>query len=912
MTDAFWAAQDTPSQPGPPTAEASTRADGGRNPCPGRSDVLQRAASLLPPAPRTVHRRRAVDEWLRSGARLTTVHAPCGYGATTAVGAWARREIDRGEPVIWVSARPRPAGAHGGSACDMLAAQVHDALAYVVGHASAPGRRSNRVPTLDHVADLLDAEAAVLVVDDVVPASRDVLAPLEVVARRMRRARVVTMTTTRPPHGPVSPPAPHDGPPAGDVLDLSLDDLAVTADEAVEAAKSSGVELGGGLAGLLVVHLAGWARGVYGAVADLAVAGLRGEPITEDLVLGTARRQRSRALQGLPRDIVELMLDVSVAEDFDVVDLGLLTNVDRPREQLVRLQDAGAVVRGVGPEGVTYALRPRLRTAFLEVARRRHPARVNARALGAASSRLARGHARRALFLELGSADAARVEQTLDETWTRLLDGSDDHAPEVLWAALGSITSPDVPARLVQLLAAVRPPLGATPTAPRALTALDGGAADALGTFLEIVGLRRAGSHGEALTRSRAWLGAAGRPDPSAAPTAAAATTLVALQGALAALEGWQPAEASLLAQLAHHEALRAGLLRLAGAGAGLAALAESLGEDVRGARAWLTELDAFPRPPRWWSAATGDVRGLVDALTALASADPARAASAATSPAVLDSVDSDLWYVGLHVEAGAAVLNGRPAVAADHLRATLARRGPVHRRDDAPAPDLTRAPPLVALDLGRLYLAMGHGTTAATVEAALAPGSVAHALLRTRVAIARGDAATALRSAAPLTSQDGLSVGPRTEAHVVTAEALHATGDVEGARAELARAASFSRRHGSLLAFGWAATSLDSLLALADPSTHDLIAPLRHEVGAPSEVAFVQLPERQLLVLQALADGLTGPEIARDFFVSRNTVKTQVREIYRRLRVHDKAEAVRRAHELGLLDPINRPQAPR
>ncbi len=905
MTDAFWATQDAPPQ----TAPHQT------------SDALQRAVSLLPPVPRTVHRRRTVDESLRSGARLTTIHAPHGYGATTAVGAWARREIGRGTPVVWVSARPRPEGTRTGTGGDALAARVHDALAYVVGRTPAPGLAPDRVPTPDDVADRLDAEGAVLVVDDVVPATRGVLAPLEAVARRMRHGRVVCVTTARPPH---------DGPPAGDALGLTLDDLAVTADEAVQAAKLSGVWLDGELAEILVDHLAGWAHGVFGAVADLTAAGARGEPITEELVLGTTRRHRSRALQGLPRDVVELMLDVSVAEDFDVVDLGLLTNVARPREQLARLQDAGAVVRGHGPGGVTYALRPRLRTAFLEVARRRHPARVSARALGASSSRLARGHARRALLLELESADAARVEQTLDGTWTRLLDGSDDHAPESLWAALGGATSRDVPARLVLLLTAVRPPLGVVRHAPArdvpartealpddaaVLPAVPARtAADALETFLDVVGLRRAGCHGEALARSRAWLRTAGGtgPDPSAAPADAATTTLVALQGALAALEGWQPAEASLLAQLAHHEALRAGLLRLAGAGAGLAALAESLGEDVRGARAWLVELDALPRPPRWWTAVTGDVRGLVDALTALASADPARAASAATSPAVLDSVDSDLWYVGLHVEAGAAVLNGRPAVAADHLRATLARRGPVHRRDDAPAPDLTRAPPLVALDLGRLYLAMGHGTTAATVEAALAPGSVAHALLRTRVAIARGDAATALRSAAPLTSQDGLSVGPRTEAHVVTAEALHATGDVEGARAELARAASFSRRHGSLLAFGWAATSLDSLLALADPSTHDLIAPLRHEVGAPSEVAFVQLPERQLLVLQALADGLTGPEIARDFFVSRNTVKTQVREIYRRLRVHDKAEAVRRAHELGLLDPINRPQAPR
>nr|WP_246390527.1 LuxR C-terminal-related transcriptional regulator [Nocardioides soli] len=59
----------------------------------------------------------------------------------------------------------------------------------------------------------------------------------------------------------------------------------------------------------------------------------------------------------------------------------------------------------------------------------------------------------------------------------------------------------------------------------------------------------------------------------------------------------------------------------------------------------------------------------------------------------------------------------------------------------------------------------------------------------------------------------------------------------------------------------------------------------------------------RELAVLEALARGLSLEQVGRELFVSRNTVKTQVASLYRKLQVRDRTEAVRKASRIGLLD---------
>lgn len=61
-------------------------------------------------------------------------------------------------------------------------------------------------------------------------------------------------------------------------------------------------------------------------------------------------------------------------------------------------------------------------------------------------------------------------------------------------------------------------------------------------------------------------------------------------------------------------------------------------------------------------------------------------------------------------------------------------------------------------------------------------------------------------------------------------------------------------------------------------------------------------ISEREIEVLQLLADGRTNNEIAQDLFVSVNTVKSHLKSIYGKLNVSNRREAVSRARLLHLL----------
>ena len=71
-------------------------------------------------------------------------------------------------------------------------------------------------------------------------------------------------------------------------------------------------------------------------------------------------------------------------------------------------------------------------------------------------------------------------------------------------------------------------------------------------------------------------------------------------------------------------------------------------------------------------------------------------------------------------------------------------------------------------------------------------------------------------------------------------------------------------------------------------------------------------LSARELAVLRYLPTMLTSQEIAGELFVSLNTVKSHLKNIYRKLDADGRRDAVRRARELGLIAPGWHQQAPR
>jgi DNA-binding NarL/FixJ family response regulator len=61
-------------------------------------------------------------------------------------------------------------------------------------------------------------------------------------------------------------------------------------------------------------------------------------------------------------------------------------------------------------------------------------------------------------------------------------------------------------------------------------------------------------------------------------------------------------------------------------------------------------------------------------------------------------------------------------------------------------------------------------------------------------------------------------------------------------------------------------------------------------------------LSKRELEVLELLAQGRTTTQIATDLFVSENTVKTHVRHILGKMEASNRAEAVSKATQMGLI----------
>jgi LuxR family maltose regulon positive regulatory protein len=70
----------------------------------------------------------------------------------------------------------------------------------------------------------------------------------------------------------------------------------------------------------------------------------------------------------------------------------------------------------------------------------------------------------------------------------------------------------------------------------------------------------------------------------------------------------------------------------------------------------------------------------------------------------------------------------------------------------------------------------------------------------------------------------------------------------------------------------------------------------------APESDLIEPLSERELEVLELLAEGLTNREIASRLFLALNTVKAHSSNIYGKLGVHSRTQAVTRARALGLL----------
>jgi LuxR family maltose regulon positive regulatory protein len=143
---------------------------------------------------------------------------------------------------------------------------------------------------------------------------------------------------------------------------------------------------------------------------------------------------------------------------------------------------------------------------------------------------------------------------------------------------------------------------------------------------------------------------------------------------------------------------------------------------------------------------------------------------------------------------------------------------------------------------------------------------------------------------------------GSVLEIRVLRALVHQARGDLPQALAALGRSFADAPEPD-----GYARLYLDEgapMLALLRDAADDR-AEARRLLGRTTPPAGPQqalMSDRELQVLRLLDSDLTGPEIARELYVTVNTLRTHTKHIFTKLDVTTRAAAVRRAHERGLL----------
>jgi DNA-binding NarL/FixJ family response regulator len=70
---------------------------------------------------------------------------------------------------------------------------------------------------------------------------------------------------------------------------------------------------------------------------------------------------------------------------------------------------------------------------------------------------------------------------------------------------------------------------------------------------------------------------------------------------------------------------------------------------------------------------------------------------------------------------------------------------------------------------------------------------------------------------------------------------------------------------------------------------------------GRQAAVPFAELTDREREVLELVARGRNNTEIARELFISGKTVRNHVSNVFAKLQVTDRAQAIVRAREAGL-----------
>jgi LuxR family transcriptional regulator, maltose regulon positive regulatory protein len=172
--------------------------------------------------------------------------------------------------------------------------------------------------------------------------------------------------------------------------------------------------------------------------------------------------------------------------------------------------------------------------------------------------------------------------------------------------------------------------------------------------------------------------------------------------------------------------------------------------------------------------------------------------------------------------------------------------------------------------------------------------------------------------------AEEGARLGSVIESLVLQAIAYHAQGDIPAALLPLQRALALAEPQGYVRIFLDEGASMMQLLretfareimpdytvkllAALEPEKQKSqdksdLPPIIPEGYRDGESLIEPLSQRELKILQLIAQGLSNREIGERLFLALDTVKGYNRRIFNKLQVQSRTEAIARARELGLL----------
>lgn len=793
-----------------------------------------------------VVRQRLVD-MIDLDRPLTVVRAPSGAGKTVAVLQWAHQVQDAGVPVRWFD-----------------------------------GQRSTVDDVMRELAELgADTDQRAVVVLDHVESWQSW--PAREIVRELRFHRQLTMVVCSRTHLPWFAAAALEL----EVGGIYVSDLRLTLDELVEMASKVGLDLTYAAAQAIHTSIAG-----YAALARVGLVTSNASGTTTWWSAGRVRRFLAGHLRSEIVDPVALA-DVRRAayiEHLSADSLGAVSSDGSATTMLASLESIGAVDQWVdGQESVFYLptlVRDTLKHDLTDVpvgdVDDLHDA-VVARFLDLDLPHLALAQA-------VAGHRQESVGHILDRHAWVLLKGHEAVLRAALRELPDEVRTSSTIARALDDTLALRPPRDRDQHTGQWRSLPDDPARRLNLETIGVVASRRAGLVADDVTISEQAVAAAEEALGSAAPEHVPAAQLV-LEIGITAFAANDIATAEARLRRVARASVGAETVTVRHEAMSFLALVSAVRGDLQAAARWR---DAAVEV-RTGLARFGFNTVAIDLADTLMSFESRPVAGGRTVTNEFGEASEVIRLWATYAETRSALLGGGRTRVLHRLRAS-------RLVETTKLPDTADMLSVFEADL---LLSLGRGTEATGLLDGVSPTSLFGAVTRARLAYLTGQHDRTVHVLASLTAGSHPYDRLRIEAQLLAALSYERIGAVDVSCDLLKRVVESAEHLGLVTPF--ATVPVDflrrhsrSLRGLADVIARLEDLGVRHPY--PDSISLVRLTPRETEVLAALARGHTIDEIALQLFVSRNTVKTQARGLYRKLEVSNRSEAVAAGHRLGLL----------